>query len=335
MKSTTARWWQKKGDRKIACFLCPRRCVIAAGKSGVCNVRHNQDGRLLSLSYGYPVAMHVDPIEKKPLYHFYPGKPILSIGTVGCNLKCDFCQNWQLSRGIPGQSAREKYMPDDIIKAALRADSFGIAFTYNEPTIFGEYVLDISRKAHAQGLKTVTVTNGYITPEAIQDIYPHIDAANIDLKSFNDAFYRQYCQAELQPVLTAIERIAEIGTFIELTTLIIPRLNDSDREIKELCQWILTTLGPNVPLHFSAFRPDYKMQQVPPTPKSTLDRARQIALDAGLRYVYLGNVMADKEDNTYCHACGKLLIERRWFRVTATNLRDDRCSCGAEIPIVL
>jgi pyruvate formate lyase activating enzyme len=224
--------------------------------------------------------------------------------------------------------------PEKIIDMAQKSNCIGIAFTYNEPTIFGEYVLDIATLAHQSGLQTVMVTNGYITPEAIDDIYPFIDAANIDLKSFSNEFYRQYCKGELQPVLDAIQRIRDLGTFIEITMLIIPDKNDSDSELDHLTQWIVDNLGQDVPVHFSAFHPDYKMRQLTQTPKETLDKARKIAIRNGLRYVYEGNVLAENEDNTYCYHCGRLLIERRNFSIIKNKLEGDICSCGSKIAVV-
>jgi len=328
-----ARWWQKQ-PKGIECFLCPRRCLIAEGHYGFCNVRKNESMTLLTIAYNHPIAVNLDPIEKKPLYHFFPGSQILSIGTIGCNLACEFCQNWDISRAKPDQTPRREITPEAVIKIAQQAGSIGIAFTYNEPTIFGEYVLDIATLAHQSGLKTVMVSNGYITTQALDDIYPLIDAANIDLKSFSENFYRRYCQGQLKPVLEAIERIKSIGTLLEITTLLIPDLNDSDPEIEQLTRWIADHLGLDTPLHFSAFHPDYHLQHLNRTPKATLDRARMIARNQGLHYVYEGNVLSDREDATYCYKCGKLLIERDGFRVLRNNLKGNRCSCGAKIAIV-
>ncbi len=329
-----AKWWKSIGDKKVECTLCPRHCKLKDGQNGFCFVRQNIDGVLQSLAYASPIAVHTDPIEKKPLYHFLPGSDIFSIGTVGCNLGCLFCQNWDISKARIDQKSARHFSPEDIVKAALNYDCKGIAFTYNEPTIFGEYVIDISKLAHKSGLKTVMVTNGYITKEAIQDIYPFIDAANIDLKAFTEKFYSKYCQAHLQPVLDAIIEIKKMGTWIELTTLIIPDLNDSLEEIKSLVNWVLENLGSDVPLHFSAFHPTYKMMDRERTPKSTLDRARKLALNEGIRYVYEGNVMTTVEGNTYCPECGRLLIERQWFTVVHNSLVDGKCVCGAKISIV-
>ncbi len=328
-----AKWWNEK-EQGIECYLCPRRCIIADRSYGVCNVRKNVDNTLYTIVYGHPVAVHVDPIEKKPLYHFYPGSQIFSVGTVGCNLLCEFCQNWDIARAKPDDTQMHNISPEKIIDMAQKSNCIGIAFTYNEPTIFGEYVLDIATLAHQSGLQTVMVTNGYITSEAIDDIYPFIDAANIDLKSFSNEFYRQYCKGELQPVLDALQRIRDLGTFIEITMLIIPGKNDSDSELDHLTRWIVDNLGQDVPVHFSAFHPDYKMRQLSRTPKETLDKARKIAIRNGLRYVYEGNVLSENEDNTYCYHCGRLLIERRSFSIMKNNLEGDICSCGSKIAVV-
>ena len=332
-KLKEALWW-RVSDNAIMCHLCPRRCRILNQRYGFCNVRQNIDNRLYTIAYAHPVAVHVDPIEKKPLYHFYPGSQILSIGTIGCNLSCEFCQNWDISRAKPENIGRTEYSPEDIVKNAIQTESVGIAFTYNEPTIFGEYVLDIARLAHDAGIKTVMVSNGYITEEAATDIYDRIDAANIDLKAFSQSFYRHYCDGNLQAVLEAIIAIKTMGTFIELTTLVIPGLNDSDEELTRMSQWIYKNLGEDTPLHFSAFHPSYKLIHLNRTPKTLLDRARKIARGCGLRYVYEGNVMSYKENNTYCYNCGKLLIERQGFSITVNNLHTDRCSCGAKIAVV-
>jgi len=328
-----ALWW-KSINGTVRCDLCPRRCKIAENQYGLCNVRKNVNGKLYTIAYGQPVAVHVDPIEKKPLYHFYPGSKILSVGTIGCNLFCEFCQNWDIARAKPGEINKREVRPAEIIDAARQSNSMGIAFTYNEPTIFGEYVIDIARLAHDAGLKIVMVSNGYITPEAIADIYSIIDAANIDLKAFSGDFYRRYCRGDLRSVLDALIEIKKQGTFLELTTLIIPGLNDSEAEIAEMTRWIVDNLGEDTPLHFSAFYPSYKMTQIQATSKKELDNARKIAIGNGLRYTYEGNVAAVKESNTYCHACGRLLIERRGYQVINRNLHGNRCSCGAQIPVV-
>ncbi len=329
-----ARWWEKQTDQKVHCFLCPQSCRIKKGELGVCNVRRNTDGELFSLSYAHPIALHADPIEKKPLYHFLPGTRSFSLGTMGCNLKCSFCQNWELARGTYEDFNARKVSPRQVVSLAQKSNCKSIAFTYNEPTVFGEYVVDIAQRAQQENLKTVMVTNGYINPQAAKDIYQYIDAANIDLKSFSKDFYKKECQGRLEAVLDAIQTIKKMNTFIELTTLIIPELNDTDQEIKKIVQWVDQHLGRETPLHFSAFYPAHKMQDRGRTPKEVLDRACEIAQQAGIHYVYEGNVMADRYNHTYCPECGRLLIERHGFSVARHKLSEGRCECGAEINIV-
>ncbi len=330
-----ARWWHPLENKEVGCRLCPHRCHLKDGQSGTCHVRINQQGQLFSQVWGKPVAVHVDPIEKKPLYHFLPGSWVYSIGTVGCNLRCAFCQNWDISTAGGNEDDPTIIEPSEIVRSALDNGCRSVAFTYNEPTIFGEYVVDIARPARLAGLKTVMVTNGYITSEAIKEIYPLIDAANIDLKSMNPDFYKKYCRADLNSVLEAIVAIRECGTLIELTTLLIPGLNDDDSEMKKLADWIIKELGRDTPVHFSAFHPAYKMTDRSPTSKRILDRARRIASEAGLQYIYEGNVYTEDEADTFCPACRKLLISRKWNVTISQNLYGNQCECGQVIPIVL
>jgi pyruvate formate lyase activating enzyme len=290
MVNFRAKWWKSLKGNQVKCYLCPRVCLLKSGQTGFCGVRKNVDGALYSLVYGLPVAVHVDPIEKKPLYHFLPGSKAFSVGTIGCSLNCKFCQNWEISRGHVKFENFHSMSPEKIVQTAVQSGCQSIAYTYNEPTIFGEYVIDIARQAREQGLKNIMVTNGYITAEAIQDIYPYIDAANIDLKAFSDQFYRRYCGAKLEPVLKAIELIHAMKVHIELTTLIISGLNDNVTELRALCDWIIDTLGQDIPVHFSAFHPAYQMLNHLPTSKAELDRAVEIALSAKINYVYEGNV---------------------------------------------
>lgn len=329
-----ARWWRQLDKNTVECYLCPRHCRLKDSQRGICRVRINQGGNLFSQVWGRPIAVHVDPIEKKPLFHFLPGSRIFSIGTAGCNLRCEFCQNWDISTADGQNGSSEIIPPAELVQAAITQKCSSIAFTYNEPTIFGEYVLDIAGLARKAGLKTVMVTNGYITAEAIADIYPSIDAANIDLKSFNADFYRKRCQAELTPVLDAILAIQKSGTFIELTTLLIPGLNDDDAELQRLCSWIFERLGSDTPVHFSAFHPAYKMNDRPRTAKAILDRARRIATATGLHYVYEGNILTNTESDTFCPACGKVLIERNWHTQVTKSLQGDHCECGQKIPLI-
>lgn len=329
-----ARWWVSKEDQTVQCQLCPRRCVIADGQVGTCRVRKNSGGRLYSLVYGHPIAVHIDPIEKKPLYHFQPGSRVFSLGTVGCNLQCIYCQNWDISTASAQEYRRAPLTPQEIVQQAHANKCQSIAFTYNEPTIFSEYVLDIAQAARAAQLKTVMVTNAYINPPAVADIYPYIDAANIDLKAFTNDYYRKMCGGNLAPVLEAIEAIKAEGTWIELTTLLIPGLNDGEDEIRNLVHWVREHLGVDTPLHFTAFHPDYRLLDRPATPKKTLDTAWRIAREMGMHYVYEGNVVTGTEGNTYCPQCGRLLIERYYYQTHIRDMQEGRCVCGQDIPII-
>ncbi|OGF67456.1 MAG: AmmeMemoRadiSam system radical SAM enzyme [Candidatus Fischerbacteria bacterium RBG_13_37_8] len=329
-----AQWWST-ANGKIQCYLCPRYCKIGKGQNGFCFIRKNIDGTLQSLAYGSPCSVNIDPIEKKPLFHFYPGTNILSLGTLGCNLGCLFCQNWSITKikkaKEPGKPSRE-LLPDDVVKAALNNNCPGIAYTYNEPTIWAEYAVDIAKIAHSHSIKSVMVTNGYITKEAFHDVYDNIDGANVDLKSFNEHFYRKYAAAHIDPVLQALLALKkETNVWFEITTLLIPGLNDNDEETKKLCAWILNELGPDIPLHFTAFHPDYKMHDRGPTPAETLEHARYIAMQCGIHFVYVGNVSSNSA-NTYCPQCNKLLIQRGWHSIVRNELIDGKCSCGEAIP---
>ncbi|QSH41163.1 AmmeMemoRadiSam system radical SAM enzyme [Lentisphaerota bacterium ZTH] len=290
--SHPAQWWERTGDNdKVKCLLCPRGCVIAPEKIGFCGVRKNIDGDLYTLAYGRPVALNVDPIEKKPLAEFMPGTTTFSLGTFGCNLNCSFCQNDSLSRGSYSEAEFEHYVsPEDIIELAQRHKCDSVAFTYNEPTVFAEYAIDIARLAHENNLKTVLVTNGYITPEAACDLYPLIDAANIDMKGFTPEFYASMTGSELAPVLHAIKYFYELKKHLEITNLIIPERNDSDEMINNWLDWVETHLDKSTPLHFSAFHPAFNLLDVPPTSPETLYRIRDIAGKRGFRSVYLGNI---------------------------------------------
>jgi pyruvate formate lyase activating enzyme len=313
--------------------LCPRACRIADGDRGWCGTRVNRGGTLFADVYGRPAAVRVDPIEKKPLHHFLPGSSILSIGTVGCNLDCAWCQNCGLSRAHPDDVAASPLPPGDVAALARRHGCASVAFTYNEPTVFAEYAADAADAAHAAGLKTVAVTNGYIAPEACRDLYRRIDAANVDLKSFRDATYRRFTGGTLAPVLDALTCMKALGTWIEVTTLVVPGINDDPAELAEGAAWIREHLGPDTPLHLSAFHPDHRMHDRPRTPAAALQRARDIASDAGLRFVYLGNV-AGVDDDTRCPGCDRVVIARSGF--AARVLLDARgcCrGCGAALPM--
>ncbi len=334
MNMVEAKWWKVVDNGKILCTLCPRYCTIGEGQYGFCFVRQNHGGKLYSVAYGRPTGFGIDPIEKKPLNHFLPGTTILSFGTAGCNLGCKFCQNWNISKAHLDDTNALNVNPEGVVKLALRYKTPSIAFTYNEPTIFGEYVIDISKLAHQNGMKTVMVTDGYITDEARKDIYQHIDGANVDLKAFTEKFYQKLTLSHLEPVLdTLVWLRKETNVWFEITTLLIPGENDSDEEINLMCDWILENLGDDVPVHFTAFHPDFKLRDKPPTPPSTLKRARNIALNKGLKFVYVGNVFDREGQTTYCPQCKMKLIERDWHSVIVNRLKNGMCpNCNKIIP---
>jgi pyruvate formate lyase activating enzyme len=329
-----ARWWRPLENGKLLCYLCPRLCEIPEGKAGFCFIRKNEGGRLVSLGYGRSTGFAVDPIEKKPLNHFLPGTGVLSFGTAGCNLGCKFCQNWDISKARLDERRLEEGSPEAVVELALRSGCASIAYTYNDPVIWAEYAIDIARVAREAGLKNVFVTAGYVTPEARPEVFRYMDAANVDLKAFSEDFYRHVTLSHLEPVkdtLVWLKRESEV--WFEITTLLIPGRNDSDREIAEECAWIAASLGPDVPLHFTAFHPDFKMLDVRATPAATLQRARRIALEAGLRYVYVGNVHDRDGQATSCAGCGAVLIRRDWHAIESYRLVGDRCpDCGEKIP---
>ena len=324
-----ARWWHVAGD-KVVCTLCPRECHIPAGSRGFCFVRANDAGRLVLTTYGRSSGFCIDPIEKKPLNHFLPGTAILSLGTAGCNLGCKFCQNWDISKSRAMDTLAADATPEAIADAAVQSGCDSVAFTYNDPTIWAEYAIDIAQAAHERGVKTVAVTAGYISPEPRAEFYQHMDAANVDLKAFSEDFYRALTQTHLRPVLDTLEYLAKhTDVWTEITTLVIPGHNDSDAELTAMCKWIMDRLGPDVPLHFTAFHPDFKMQDIPPTPHATLTRARAIAQRVGLRYVYLGNVHDRAAGSTVCPICHATLIERDWHEILAYELDVDAAGHGS------
>jgi pyruvate formate lyase activating enzyme len=328
-----ARWYEMLPNGKLHCYLCPRHCHIGEGQAGFCFIRVNEGGKLYSLGYASPAALQIDPIEKKPLNHFLPGTRVFSMGTAGCNMGCFFCQNWDISKSKADQVGSLHVPPEDVPLLAIRNGCPSIAFTYNEPTIWGEYVIDICRAAKECGINTVMVSNGYITREAFHDIYDHIDATNIDLKAFTEGFYGRVTLTHLQPVLDTLKWLTdETNVWFEITNLMIPTLNDAPDETRRLCDWIVENLGPDVPLHFTAFHPDFKLQDKPPTPPETLHAARAIAVDAGLHYVYEGNIYSDAA-HTRCPSCGEMLIRRSWHDVQENRLKEGRCPrCQLAIP---
>ena len=325
------RWWHRLDDGRIQCDLCPRYCKLHEGQRAFCFVRERSGDAMVLTAYGRSTGFCVDPIEKKPLNHFYPGSAVLSFGTAGCNLGCKFCQNWDMSKAREIERLSVEAAPEQIAEAAVRLGCWSVAFTYNDPTIFAEYAIDTARACRARGLKTVSVTAGYIAPEARRELYAVIDAANVDLKAFSDQFYHDITFAHLAPVLDTLKYLHdETSVWLEVTTLLIPGHNDSDAELSRLCEWFARELGPEVPLHFTAFHPDYRMRDVPATPLQTLSRARTLALDAGLEHVYTGNVHDPAGQSTYCAGCGRPLIVRDGYEIGAWNLgTDGRCpACG-------
>lgn len=328
------RHWAALPDGRIRCDVCPRECKLHEGQRGLCFVRARQGDAIVLTTYGRSSGYCIDPIEKKPLYHFLPGTPVLSFGTAGCNLTCKFCQNHDMSKARRMDALMDKADPDAIAQAALRTGCRSVAFTYNDPVIFLEYALDTAEACRARGIKTVAVTAGWIKPAARAEFFAGMDAANIDLKAFTEDFYRSLCGARLGDVLETIEYVhQETGCWLELTTLLIPGHNDDPAEVERLCAWVLERLGPDVPLHFSAFHPDHKMTDLPATPAETLIRAVGIAKRMGVRHAYTGNVHHSETDTTYCPGCGQAAIERDWYRLGTYRLDDaGRCrACGTAV----
>ena len=328
-----ARWWTVLPDGRMECRLCPRFCKLQEGQRGFCFVRQRTGGGMVLTTYGRSSGFCVDPIEKKPLNHFLPGTSVLSFGTAGCNLGCRFCQNWDISKARESDRLSDAASPDAIAATAKRLGCHSVAFTYNDPVIFAEYAIDVARACREQGIKTVAVTAGYITDEARPEFYRAMDAANVDLKAFTEDFYHRLCYAQLQPVLdTLVYLRRETDVWFEVTTLLIPGENDSRGELDRASDWFAANLGPDVPWHFTAFHPDFKMLDKPPTPPATLARAREIARAKGLKHVYTGNIHDRTGGSTWCPACGALLIERDWYELGAYNLDGNRCrACGCEI----
>lgn len=316
----------------VQCNLCPKGCIIEPGQSGECRIRVNVDGKLLAVTYGYPCAVHVDPVEKKPLFHFLPATKILSIATVGCNLHCKNCQNWEISQANPEDTPAAQLPPEDVAKLAVQHDCRSVAYTYTDPLVFYEYTLDSSRRVHEAGLRNVLVTAGYINEKPLRTLCQSVDAANIDLKAMSDRFYRNICQATLKPVLNTLVTSKSLDIQIEVTNLVIPTLNDSDKMIRDLCRWLVRNLGPETPLHFSRFFPQFQMKNLPPTPPETLDRAKQIGESEGLHHIYIGNITRPGSEDTYCPNCKKRLLERRGYLVMMNRIRSGRCpDCQTEV----
>jgi pyruvate formate lyase activating enzyme len=318
--------WHRLEDGRVQCDVCPRFCTLRDGQRGLCFVRACENGRIVLTTYGRSSGFCIDPIEKKPLNHFLPGTPVLSFGTEGCNLSCKFCQNWDISKSREIAKLADEASPEKIARAAQKLGCRSVAFTYNDPTIFFEYAMDVADACRANGIAAVAVTAGYMCPEPRREFYSHIDAANVDLKAFTEKFYWEVTGAHLQPVLETLVYLKKhTKVWFELTNLVIPGYNDSDREFEEMTHWVVENLGPDVPMHFSAFHPDWKMMDAPPTPPATLFRARKIALKNGVRYAYTGNIMDREGGDTLCHACGAKLIGRDGYILTDWNLDEGRC----------
>ena len=325
--------YEKLSDRRVHCYLCNHHCRIGEGKRGICAVRENREGTLYTLVYRQLISRNVDPVEKKPMFHFAPGSRSFSIATVGGNFRCDFCQNYEISQmprdenSITGQDVA----PEEIVAMAKKTGCKTIAYTYTEPTIYFEYAYDIAQKASKEGLKNIFVTNGYMTEEALRTLHPHLHGANVDLKAFREEFYQKRCGAKLEGVLRSLKVMKELGVWVEITTLIIPELNDSEEELQELARFI-ASLGKEVPWHISRFHPMYKMLDRSPTSVRILERARKIGLEAGLRYVYTGNVPGDAGEDTFCSHCGQLLVDRMGFQILKYQIKEKKCpKCGSPV----
>ncbi|MFC1814491.1 AmmeMemoRadiSam system radical SAM enzyme [Thermodesulfobacteriota bacterium] len=322
-------------DQIVKCNLCNHGCIIKAGRRGICNVRENQAGILKSLVYGKLIARHIDPIEKKPLYHLLPGSLSYSIATVGCNFKCLFCQNAdiaQMPADYRGRIVGDVCTPETVVAAALQGNCQSIAYTYTEPTVFFEFAFDTAKLAHDKGILNVFVTNGYMSPEAVNMISPYLDAANVDLKAFDDNFYKTYCGSKLSHVKETLIRMKSQGIFVEVTTLLIPGLNDDEIQLQRLAQFLVESLGPETPWHISRFHPTYKLIDRPPTPLKRLVAARDIGVASGLKYVYLGNVPGENGENTFCYRCGRLIIDRWGYQIRKNFIAGGRCSfCNAPV----
>jgi len=320
--------YERLEDGKVRCFLCNHRCTVSQGDRGICGVRENRDGVLYSLVYGIPIAQHVDPIEKKPLFHFFPGSRAYSIATVGCNFRCLHCQNYDISQ-MPKDHGK---IVGEEVRAAMRTGCRSISYTYTEPTVFFEFAFEAARLAHGRGLYNNFITNGYMTPEALYDIAPFLDAANVDLKAFREDFYRKICGARLQPVLDSLKLMKRLGIWVEVTTLIIPGLNDDEPQLRDIARFVREDLGPETPWHVTAFFPTYRMTDRPRTSPALLCRAREIGLEEGLKYVYTGNVPGEEGEHTYCPSCGRVLIRRYGFYIVERSLKDGRCTgCGTRL----
>lgn len=328
-----ASYWQVIKENTLQCLLCPRKCILEPGQRGVCTVRINKEGKLYSLGYGNPVAIHIDPIEKKPFFHVSPGSSVYSLAVAGCNMRCVFCQNWQISQSRPDEAQSYDLPPLEAVNQAIENNCRFIAYTYTEPTVFYEYMLDIAKLAHAKGLKNTMHTCGYINQEPLKELLKYMDAVNVDLKGFSGEIYAKIGEmAQLEPVLETLKTIKNSGVWLEITCLIIPGLNDETSKIKEMCLWIKENLGVDVPVHFSRFMPAFRLMNLPPTPLEKLEEAYKIAKNAGLKYVYIGNVPGHPAESTYCPECGKIAVKRIGYEILENNIKNGKCVfCGKKI----
>jgi pyruvate formate lyase activating enzyme len=328
-----AMFWEPGPEpQSVQCRLCPRNCLIPSGSLGFCKARKNQQGILYALGYGKPCSVAVDPIEKKPFFHFLPGTRSFSIASAGCSLRCKFCQNWQISQFSPEETTNYDLPPEEVVRLALEKNCASIAYTYSEPLNFYEYVMDTAAIAKRKGLKNVMHTAGFVNAEPLEKLAPLLDAVNVDLKGFTEEYYKNMCGGSLEVVLNSLKILKKAGVWIEITVLIVPGYNDSEEEIKKLCLWVRKELGENTPVHFSRFYPMYQLTHLPATPYATLEKAYRIAKSAGLKYVYVGNVAGNPYENTVCPHCGKIVVRRQGFSVLENNIKNGRCKyCGARI----
>jgi len=333
IKRQKALYYEKLSKGKVKCLLCPRECIVTKGNRGFCRVRENREGEYYTLAHSNPCAVHTDPIEKKPLFHFLPRTTALSIATAGCNFTCKNCQNWSISQAKPDDTINFEVPPEQLVDLALAYNIPTIAYTYTEPSVFFEYMLESAKIAKKKGVLNIYHSNGYLNQEPLLELIPYLDGANVDLKGFSNDFYQNITGGTLYPVLETLKTLKREGVWLEITNLIIPTKNDSEDMIKELCQWIKNELGKDIPIHFSRFYPQYKLQNLPSTSIKTLSKAAEIARSIGLHYVYIGNVPGMPEENTYCPGCGKIVIERRGYSINAINLQNGKCKfCKTKIP---
>ena len=332
LRPVDSRYYEKLGGGMVQCFLCPNQCILSKGQIGICRARKNVDGELYVMNYGKIAASHIDPIEKKPFFHFLPGSKAFSVASTGCNVRCLYCQNWQIAQVFPWEVESFDMSPQELVDKALEAGAESIAFTYAEPVAFFEYMLATAKIAKEKAIKTVVVTAGYINPEPLRELCRYVDAIKVDLKGFDEEFYRKVVGGRLQPVLDALKVIKQEGVWLEIVNLLVPGENDSEEEVRKMAKWIKENLGDDVPLHFSRFHPDYKLKNLPPTPLETIIQAREIAMSEGLKYVYTGNVYYPEGEATYCPESGEKVIQRQGFFVTENKLENGRCPSGEQIP---